>query len=180
MSITEAVRILKSGGVIAFPTETVFGIGAALYQPKAISRIFKIKKRPRRKPLQVLVASLAEAKKMGRFSREAEKFAKKHWPGPYTLIVYAKKTSDDAHRRLFRQTIGLRIPDHQTILKLIRAVGPIAATSANSSGHPPALTTKQAREYVGEKVDFVLPGRTKHGKASRVIDAVKGLKVLRR
>ncbi|MFA6549717.1 MAG: L-threonylcarbamoyladenylate synthase [Candidatus Margulisiibacteriota bacterium] len=170
MSITEAVRILKSGGVIAFPTETVFGIGTALDQPKAIKRIFKIKKRPRRKPLQFLVASLAEAKKLGIFSKKAEEFAKKHWPGPSTLIVPALKG---------KKTIGLRVPDHQTILRLIRAVGPIAATSANISDQPPALTTKQAIEYVGKKVDYVLPGRTRHGKASKVIDTTDRYKILR-
>ena len=168
--LKKAIQILKSGGVVAFPTETVFGIGAALDQPEAIRRIFKIKKRPRHKPLQILVASLAEAKKLGEFNQKAEAFAKKQWPGPYTLIVPGLKGN---------KTIGLRVPDHQTILRLIKAVGPIAATSANLYGHPPAITTKQAIEYVGKKVDYVLPGRTKHGKASKVVDATNNLKIIR-
>src|SRR3989339_845382 len=103
--LKKAIQILKSGGVVAFPTETVFGIGAALDQPEAIRRIFKIKKRPRHKPLQILVASLAEAKKLGEFNQKAEAFAKKYWPGPYTLIVPGLKGN---------KTIGLRVPDHQT------------------------------------------------------------------
>ena len=170
MSIKKAIKILKPGGVIAFPTETVFGIGACFDQPKAINKIFKIKNRSKNKPLQILVSSVKEAQTLGKFSTKALAFAKKNWPGPYTLIVPAIKG---------KKTIGLRVPNHQTTLKLIRAVGPIAATSANISGHPPALTTKQAREYVGGKADFVLAGRTKHGKASRVIDFTKKTKVLR-
>jgi len=163
-NLKKAIKVLKSGGVIIFPTETVFGLGACLDQPKAISRIFKIKKRPKSKSLQILVASLQKAKKLGQFNKEALSFAKKNWPGPYTLIVPGNKG---------KKTVGLRIPNHQTILKLIRKVGPIAATSANISGLLPALTTKQAKEYVGEKVDFVLPGRTRQGRASKVIDLTK-------
>jgi len=169
-NLKKAIKTLESGKVIAFPTETVFGIGACLNQPRAISRIFKIKQRPKNKPLQILVSSLAEAQKLGRFSQKALEFAKKHWPGPYTLIVPGIKGG---------KTIGLRIPDHRTILKLIREVGPIAATSANISGKSPALTTKQAREYVGDKVDFILPGRTRKGKASKVIDFTNKPKIIR-
>jgi len=169
--LKKAVTHLKSGRVIVFPTETVFGIGACLDKPRAIDRIFKIKKRPKSKPLQILVANLKQAQELGEFSKKALSFAKKHWPGPYTLIVPAQKG---------KKTVGLRIPDHQTILKLIRAVGPIAATSANLSGMPPALTTQQARKYIGDKVDFVLPGRTRQGRASKVIDFTKDkAKVLR-
>ncbi|PIS31466.1 threonylcarbamoyl-AMP synthase [Candidatus Saganbacteria bacterium CG08_land_8_20_14_0_20_45_16] len=159
-----AIKTLKSGGVIIFPTETVFGIGACLDKPRAINRIFKIKKRPKNKPLQILVANLKQAQELGKFCKKTLAFAIKNWPGPYTLIVPAQKG---------KKTIGLRIPDHQTILRLIRKVGPIAATSTNLSGLPPALTTKQAREYVGDKVDFVMPGRTRQGKASKVIDFTK-------
>jgi len=160
-NLKKAIKTLESGKVIAFPTETVFGIGACLNQPRAISRIFKIKQRPKHKPLQILVANLKQAQELGKFNKKALGFAKKNWPGPYTLIVPAKKG---------KKTVGLRIPDHRTILKLIRAVGPIAATSANLSGMPPALTTKQAKEYLGKKVDYVLAGKTRQGKASKVID----------
>jgi L-threonylcarbamoyladenylate synthase len=178
MNFKKAINILKSGGVIAFPTETVFGIGALLSCPAAIRKIYKIKKRPRSKPLQILVASLTQAKKLGKFSAEAEAFAKKHWPGPYTIIVPIKNTGDDAHRRLFRQTIGLRIPNHQTILKLIRAVGPIAATSANQAGKKPALNAKEVKKSL-PGIDYILPGRVKLGKASKVVDATNSLKVIR-
>ncbi len=169
-NLGKASEILKSGGVVAFPTETVFGLGACFDQPMAINRIFKIKKRPKNKPLQILVASLKQAQGFAKFSEKALAFAKKNWPGPYTLIVPVAKG---------KKTVGLRIPDHRTILNLIRQVGPLAATSANISGQPPALTTKQAREYLGNKADFVLPGRTKHGRASKVIDFTQNGKFIR-
>lgn len=177
-NLKRAAQLLKKGKVIAFPTETVFGIGACLNRPEAIKQIFKIKNRPKDKPLQVLIANMEQAQKLGKLSKKAFEYAKKRWPGPFTFVVpktgkVSKLVTGGSSK------VGLRMPDHQTILELIKECGPIVATSANISGKPPALTTKQAREYVGEKVDYVFPGRTKHGQASKVIDLSKGIKVLR-
>ena len=110
-SLNKAIRILKTGGVIAFPTETVYGIGAALNQPAAIKRIYKIKNRPINKPLQVLVSTLEEAKRLGVFNKQALSLAKA-WPGPLTLVVNKTKlvpklVTGGAPK------VGLRIPDHQ-------------------------------------------------------------------
>jgi L-threonylcarbamoyladenylate synthase len=169
MRLKKAVESLKAGQVIAFPTETVFGIGALLSKPAAIKKIYKIKKRPRSKPLQILVSSLKEAKTLGKFDHQAEAFAKKHWPGPYTLIVPALKG---------KKKLGLRVPKQQTILRLIRAVGPIAATSANISGEKPFLTVKEvANGLTG--IAYVLPGNVRLGQASKVIDTTDNFKVLR-
>lgn len=177
VSSKKAIKILNSGGVVAFPTETVYGIGAALNQPQAIKRIFKIKKRPKNKPLQILIASLEQAKKLGKFNQKALGLAKKMWPGPLTLVVYKTRkvpklvTGGTAK-------VGLRIPDHKTALALIRACGPIVATSANKAGEKPALTAGEAKEKVPE-VDCVISGKVKSGKASKVIDATRKQKVLR-
>ena len=174
--LKKAVKLLRSGKVIAFPTETVFGIGAALNQPKAIRQIFKLKNRPRNKPLQVLVNSLEQAKKLGQFNNKKEAYAKKKWPGP-TLVV--KKTSKVS--KLVTgggNTVGLRLPDHEVILELIRQCGPIVATSANQAGKKPALTTAQTKKALPE-VKFVLPGRIKSGRPSTVIDLTSN-KVLRK
>ncbi|MFC1510937.1 L-threonylcarbamoyladenylate synthase [Candidatus Margulisiibacteriota bacterium] len=172
-----AVQILKSGGVIAFPTETVFGIGALLDKPEAIQRIFEIKKRPKDKPLQILVADLERAKQLGQFSQKAEEFAKKHWPGPFTLVVYKKDTVPQLVTG-GSDKVGLRVPDHKIALELIKKCGPIVATSANRSGEKPALTAKEVKEKLPE-VDYVLAGKTKSGQASKVIDLSQGTKVLR-
>lgn len=164
-----AVKILKAGGVIAFPTETVFGIGALLDKPKAINRIYKIKRRPRNKPLQVLVASLTQARTLGIFNARALKLAKKYWPGPLTLVVCKTRGSGN---------IGLRIPKHKTIIELIRKCGPIAASSANAAGEKPGMSIKEVKKYL-HGLDYYLPGRVKTGKASKVIEATNKLKVLR-
>lgn len=176
-SAKQVVKVLKSGGVIAFPTETVFGIGALLYQPAAIERIFKIKNRPQNKPLQILVANYRQAKELGMFNKEALCLAKKEWPGPLTLIVHkTKKVPKIVNAG--GKTVGIRIPAHSRLLALLRQVGPIAATSANITGAPPFLTTKEVKNGL-TGVDYVLPGRVKLGKASHVIDATDNFKVLR-
>ena len=175
--LKKAIKILKMGGVIAFPTETVYGIGAALNQPAAIKRIYKIKNRPRNKPLQVLVSTLAEAKSLGVFNKQALSLAKV-WPGPLTLVVPKTKLVS----KLITggtQKVGIRIPDHKRILALIKRVGPLVATSANKAGEEPALTARKVKEILPE-IDLVLPGRVKFGKASKVIEVGRNTKILRK
>ncbi|MDD5382373.1 MAG: L-threonylcarbamoyladenylate synthase [Candidatus Margulisbacteria bacterium] len=177
MTIKVAAKILRSGGVIAFPTETVYGIGALLSKPSAIRRIFKIKKRPRSKPLQVLIANMKQALELGKLNAKALKLAKKNWPGPLTLVVYKagkvpKLVTGGTNK------VGLRLPAHRTILALIRKVGPLAATSANKAGEPSALTAKEVKHRL-PGLDYILAGRVKLGKASAVIDATDNFKTLR-
>jgi len=164
MTIAKAAKILRSGGVIAFPTETVYGLGALLTKPKAIARIYKIKQRPRSKPLQVLIANFRQAKELGVFDARAMTYAKKHWPGPLTLVVY-KTRKVPAIVSAGGKTVGLRIPAHRTILNLIRRVGPIAATSANIAGEKPALTAAAVKQQL-PRLDHVLTGRVRLGRAS--------------
>jgi len=172
-----AAKILRSGGVIAFPTETVYGLGALLSQPAAIKKIYKIKRRPKNKPLQVLVANLKQALELGRFNAKALTYIKSRWPGPLTLIV--NKTSKVP--RLVtggKNKVGLRMPAHRVVLALIRKCGPIIATSANISGKKPFLTAKEVKNGL-PGLDYVLPGRVKLGKASKVVDTTSNFKVLR-
>lgn len=175
--LKKAIQILKSGGVIAFPTETVYGIGALLSKPKAIRKIYRIKKRPRGKPLQVLIASMKQAKELGNFSLKALKFIKKRWPGPLTLVVHKTKKVPKLITGGTNK-IGLRMPAHRTILILIRKCGPIVATSANISGEKPFLTAKEVKQGL-KGLDYVIPGKVKLGKASKVIDATAEFRVLR-
>ncbi|MEA3492909.1 MAG: L-threonylcarbamoyladenylate synthase [Candidatus Margulisiibacteriota bacterium] len=176
MNLKKAAKTLKSGGIIAFPTETVFGIGACLDQPEAIKQIFKIKKRSCKKPLQILIGNMRQAKKLGKFSKRALELAKA-WPGPLTLVIYktgkVPKLVTGGSKK-----VGLRMPDHKTILNLIKKCGPIVATSANKAGEKPALTVKAVKKNLPE-IDFVIPGRVKSGKASKVVDATGKPKTLR-
>lgn len=175
--IKRAAKILKSGGVVAFPTETVYGIGASLTCADAIKQIFKIKNRPKDKPLQILVATMIQAKKLGRFNQKALELVKKGWPGPLTVVLYKTRRVPQLVTGGLPK-VGIRMPDHKTTLELIRKCGPIVASSANKSGEKPALTAKEVKEKVPE-VNYVLPGRVRTGKPSKVIDITKGFKILR-
>lgn len=175
--LKKAIIILKAGGVIAFPTETVYGIGAALNQPIAIKRIYKIKKRPRNKPLQVLVSDIEQAKTLGVFNQKSLALAKA-WPGPLTLVVPKTKSVP----KLITggtQKVGIRIPNNKTVLSLIEIIGPLVATSANQTGEKPALTAREVKESLPE-IDYVLPGRVNIGKASKVIEVGRKIKILRK
>jgi L-threonylcarbamoyladenylate synthase len=174
--IQEAAKVIKSGGVVAFPTETVFGIGAALDQPHAIRKIFKLKNRPKNKPLQILIGTLAQARKLGKFNKQALALAKE-WPGPLTLVIYKTRKVPKLVTGGSKK-VGLRMPDHKTTLALIKKCGPIVATSANKAGKRPALTKSAAKKQLPE-VDYILAGQTRTGKASKVIDATGELKTLR-
>jgi L-threonylcarbamoyladenylate synthase len=175
--IKKAARLLKSGKVIAFPTETVFGIGALLNQPKAIKQIFKIKNRPRNKPLQILIATLQQAKKLGVFDKKSLEFAKEKWPGPYTMVVKKTKLVSKLVTGGSKK-VGLRMPAHKVTLALIKKCGPIVATSANRSNQPPARSVKEVKEKTPE-IEFIVGGRTKSKKPSKVIDLTRKFKILR-
>ena len=174
--IKAAAEILIKGGVVAFPTETVFGLGALLNQTKAIKKIFAIKKRPKNKPLQILVPNLVAAKKLGRFNKQALALAKKYWPGPLTLVVN-KTNKVSKIVTAGSSKVGLRVPKHKTILALLKVCGPLAATSANLSGQAPALSHQEINL---KGIDYILPGKARLRKASQVIDATsKANKILR-
>lgn len=176
MDLKKAIKNLKSGKVIAFPTETVFGIGACLDQSKAIKQIFKLKGRPRKKPLQILIGNMRQAKQLGKFNQQALELSKS-WPGPLTLVIFKTRKVPKLVTGGSKK-VGLRMPDHKKILELIKKCGPIVATSANKAGEKPALTVKAVRKTL-PAIDFVLPGRVKSGKASKVIDVTGKPKTLR-
>ncbi|MFC1637423.1 L-threonylcarbamoyladenylate synthase [Candidatus Margulisiibacteriota bacterium] len=127
--------------------------------------------------MQVLVGSMEQAKKLGKFSQKAESYARKKWPGPTLIVPKTRNVTKLVTGGSSK--VGLRLPDHRTILRLIKECGPIAATSANRSGAKPALTAAQVKRSLPE-VKFVLSGRIKSGKPSPVIDTTKGFKVLRK
>jgi L-threonylcarbamoyladenylate synthase len=176
-ALNKAIQALKAGQVVAFPTETVFGLGAALSRSRAIKSLFRLKKRPRNKPLQILVANLEQAQELGEFNEPALKLAKKGWPGPLTLVVPKKKSVP----RLVTggsDKVGLRVPAHRTALALIKAVGPLVASSANRANDAPALTVQEVKLKLPE-VKMIVPGRVRSGRSSKVIDPSGRAKVLR-
>ena len=181
--IRKAVAALKKGGLVIFPTETVYGLAADPLNKKAVAKIFKAKKRPLNQPLQLLISDPKHAKTLAtKIPIKVNSMMKRFWPGPLTIVVKKKRNIPDIVTGGLN-TVGIRVPDHDVALELIKAFGrPIAATSANLSGKKPPKTAKEAAKYLKGKVDFIIDsGKTKLGKASKVIDATaKTIKTLRK
>jgi L-threonylcarbamoyladenylate synthase len=160
MSIAEAARILREGGLVVFPTETVYGLGADAANSHAVARIFAAKGRPHFNPLISHVLSLAEAERHAELHPNARALAEKFWPGPLTIVAPRKPDSPVAELACAGlATIALRAPAHPMARELIAAFGgPIVAPSANRSGHVSATTAQHAAADLGGAVDLILDG----------------------
>ena len=157
--IDRAVSILKAGGLVAFPTETVYGLGADARSSEAVLKIFAAKGRPPTNPLIVHVSGVAMAKLYAmEWPDTARRLAQKYWPGPLTLVLPRYRTiAPEVSAGL--DTVGLRMPNHPLALELIqRFDGPIAAPSANRSNHLSPTTAQHVREELGDAVDLILDG----------------------
>ena len=172
--IHKAAELLRAGELVALPTETVYGLGADATNPKAVARIFTAKGRPRFNPLIVHVPSLAAARQLATFTALAEQLADASWPGPLTMILPRDE------RRLIPDitvagldTIAIRIPSHPVANELLIKVDrPVAAPSANRSGHVSATTAQHVADDFGANVSLILDaGPAPHGVESTVIDA---------
>jgi L-threonylcarbamoyladenylate synthase len=159
-AIGEAARILGRGGLVGFPTETVYGLGADALNGEAVAGIFAAKGRPRFNPLIVHVASLEEAAQHGEFSQSARTLARAFWPGALTLVLPRRNDSTLSHLvSAGLGTVALRQPSHAIAQELLRALGrPIAAPSANRSGQVSATTAAHVAEELGGKLDYILDG----------------------
>lgn len=134
--IEKVVETLKKGGVIAYPTDTVYGLGANALDEKAVRKVFEIKKRDFRKPISIIVRDLEMAKKVASFGNDTEKILKKILPGPVTVVLYKKKILPDILTGGSKK-VGLRIPDCEFTRTLMEKLDfPITTTSANISGEP--------------------------------------------
>jgi L-threonylcarbamoyladenylate synthase len=158
-TVEQAVSVLRAGGLVAFPTETVYGLGADATNPDAVAKIFAAKGRPPTNPLIVHVADLETAKRYAAAWTDAmQTLGAVWWPGPLTLVVPKTPEIVDAVSA-GRPTVALRVPDHPLALELLRAFGgPVAAPSANRSSHVSPTTAQHVREEFGDGVEVVLDG----------------------
>jgi L-threonylcarbamoyladenylate synthase len=154
-----AVAALRAGGLVAFPTETVYGLGADATNPAAVAKIFAAKGRPSTNPLIVHVADLETGRRYAaEWTDAAQTLAAVWWPGPLTLVVPKKPEIVDA-ATAGRPTVALRVPDHPLALELLREFGgPVAAPSANKSNHVSPTTAAHVYDELGDAVDVVLDG----------------------
>ncbi|OGC06711.1 threonylcarbamoyl-AMP synthase [candidate division WOR-1 bacterium RIFOXYA2_FULL_36_21] len=163
----EIIQTLKLGGVIIFPTDTVYGIGTLISNEKGIKKLFEIKNRPVDKPFQVLISDLKQIQLFAKETNQtAKELIKNHWPGPLTLI-FKKKAEVLNVITANKDTIGLRMPDHPLLLKLMKKTGPLVVSSANLSGNKPPTNP----EEVKIEADLLLNGgKCKIGQSSTIID----------
>jgi L-threonylcarbamoyladenylate synthase len=160
MSIAEAARLILEGGLVAFPTETVYGLGGDATNERAVAAIFEAKGRPQFNPLISHVLDAGEAKRLVRWSDTAEKLAARFWPGPLTLVLPRAKESPIALLATAGlDTVAVRAPAHPLAQALIRAVGrPLAAPSANRSGAVSPTRAEHVAESLGDRVKMILDG----------------------
>lgn len=171
--IANAALVIRQGGLVAFPTETVYGLAANRNDPKAMARLSKVKDRPDGKHYTVHIASLSFIKKMGcKIPKLALVLIKKYWPGPLTLVLASKNGG----------SIGFRMPANKVALELIgKAKVPVVAPSANLSGSKPPVRASEVLKGLGGKIDMVIDaGATEVGVESTVVDiSIKPFKILR-
>lgn len=184
MDTVKIKNILENNGVIAFVTDTVWGLGCLPNSQKAVERIYEIKHRDKRKPLILMSNDIKNLKKYVKpLSIKANELIKKYFPGALTLVVNKSDNTPD-YITSGMETVGIRIPDNSVFTKICESIDGhvLATTSANLSNEPPALTYEQAVEYVGDEVDLVVEdyGETAQGNASTVAGIFPtGVKIFR-
>ncbi len=160
------------------PTDTIYGIVGSAFHRKAVERLYRVRHRDIKKPLIVLIGSLADLERFGVHYDAG--FLGSVWPGPASVILRCPlKKFSYLHRGT--KTIAFRLPDSEILRSFLRKTGPLAAPSANTEGDPPAITIRQAQKYFGDKVDFYVDGGMRRGKPSTLISINRGrINVLRR
>lgn len=165
--LKQACSYLEKGGVVAFPTETVYGLGAPVFSVASIQKIFELKGRPQDNPLIVHIANFSQLDQI--VSHYPEKLLRHFWPGPLTLIL-PKKECVPSIVSAGLPTIGVRMPAHSLALELIESFGtPLVAPSANLSGYPSSTTAAHVREDFGDQVLILDGGSCPHGLESTVL-----------
>lgn len=172
--VSRARDVLRMGGLVAFPTDTLYALGANAMDPQAIERIFTIKGRHRGKPLSVLVGSVEAALALGKLPDGVRDLMQSFWPGPLTVVVTASPNVPAA-LSASTGTVGLRMPAGAVARALLAAFeGPIIGTSANKTGGPDPADAKTVQRAVGGQIDLILDGgRVALGVPSTVIDCTQ-------
>lgn len=163
-------KILEQGGLVVYPTDTVYGLAADPFRDQAVERVYRAKERPRTEPLSMAISDLDTLFRYGARTPLAEAFCAKNLPGPFTVVLQA---TDAAPRALVSsdQTVGQRIPAHPISRLLAKSYGPITSTSANRHGHPSPTTCDEARAELGDRVNLYIDGGpTPLGVESTVVD----------
>jgi L-threonylcarbamoyladenylate synthase len=171
-AIPHAVDILQNGGLVAFPTDTVYGLAALPFKAEYVERLFSAKGRSNARAIAILIGDYSDLNRVvDQFEDIPMRLAKHFWPGPLTLVVQKIQTLPE--NLSTDGTIGIRMPDHPIALELLRNIGPLAVTSANISGEDNANTATEVHRQLNGRVHLILDGgKTSSGVPSTVLDCI--------
>ena len=174
-----AVEAINNNEIVGIPTETVYGIGVKPYSQEAVGKIFEIKGRDGDKPLSILVSSYYDLQKLDIVSTIPE-VVELYWPGPLTIVVETTKEFADGVGTKNPFSIGVRVPDNELAIELLKITGPPAVTSANRSGENDITSDTEAENIFGKNIALYLEGASVHGSGSTIIDfRIEGGEILR-
>lgn len=168
-NIQKAITCIKNEEVVGIPTETVYGIGVDPLSQVAVDKIFNLKGRDENKPLSMLVHSFHDLIKLKIISTVPE-IVELYWPGPLTIIVESELNFADGVGTKNPNSIGVRVPDNELTLELLKKTGPLAVTSANISGQEDITNERDAESVFGDKIGHYLQGSALHGSGSTIVD----------
>ena len=179
-SIPRALEVLQKGGLAAFPTDTVYGLGALAFDGKAVESIYLAKDRPIEKAIPILIGDIADLEKVSNdITDVVRRLTSQFWPGPLTIIIPKKPTLPESVSAT--DTVGVRIPDHPVARALLRSTGPMAVTSANISGQPSPSDAQEVFEQLNGRIELIIDGgKTSGGVPSTLVDCTSDeIRVLR-
>jgi L-threonylcarbamoyladenylate synthase len=172
-ALAEAVNVLRLGGIVAYPTDTLYGLAADPASDAAMERLFDVKRRDRTQPIPLIAADVEQACAAGEFGSDELRLARSFWPGPLAVVVPARASlsklavADD-------ETVAIRVPAHLLARELASAFGAcITATSANLSGHPATVSPDDVAETLGDRIDVLLDGGAAPGGAPSTIVSLR-------
>ena len=179
--VENGVKILKEGGIVAFPTDTIYGLGADAFNPKAVEKIYEVKKRPGHLSFPLLLADISQITVVAQSPSGIALFlARRFWPGGLTLVL---PRANSLPLYLTNGTsVAVRVPNHWVCLTLIQHLGsPVIGTSANISGKPSVLTADEVKLQLGDKIDLIIDGgRCPGGRESTIVDVTSEVPVVLR
>lgn len=177
-SIEDVVKVLQQNEVVAFPTETVFGLGVKYGSLDALDKIYGLKNRDHSKAVTLMLAKKEDIEQYAYINDQAKKVIDSFMPGMITLILKKKENVDGKYTAGLK-TIGIRIPDDPFVLSLLRKVGPMLVTSANISGQPALLNDKDVYQEFNHKIHLIVKGKCVNNLASTVVQINDEVKILR-
>ena len=178
-NLDEAVNKIQENEIVGIPTETVYGIGVNPNSETAVDNLFKIKERDDSKPISLLIHSFTELRKLN-IKTDIPEVVELYWPGPLTVVVEAEESFPLGIGTTNPNSVGIRVPENELALELLKKTGPLAVTSANISGANEANNHIEAEKIFGSSVSAYLEGNATHGDGSTVVDLrIEGGKILR-